>query len=248
MNKYLYIFLLSCFSMTMYASSPELLANDAYHAADYHKAVALYEQALKNGISAEIYYNLGNSYYNVDNIPKALLCYEKANKLKPLDSNILHNIEVARSKTIDKMPPESEVFFMNWYRWLQSLMTIDGWTYTALGSLIVALLLFLAYLFVNNITVRRFSFYVSVALLFCCVVGNLFAWHRIYIMNTCHSAIVMTETVPVKTAPTQKATDTCIVHEGTKVRITDDDMKDWYGIRLSDGREGWIKRNDVEEI
>lgn len=248
MNRYLYIFFFSCLPLMMHALTPALSANDAYRAADYHKAVDLYEQALKHGASAEVYYNLGNSYYRIDNIPKALLCYEKANKIRPLDSDILHNIEIARGKTIDKMPQESEVFFIGWYHWLQSRMTVDGWAYTALASFIVALLSFLAYLFLENITMRRFSFCLSVLLLLSCVISNVFAWQRIRILSTNDTAIVMNAVVPVKVSPTLKATDTCIIHEGTKVRIIDKDMENWYGIKLSDGREGWIMRKDVEGI
>jgi len=39
-----------------------------------------------------------------------------------------------------------------------------------------------------------------------------------------------------------------MIHEGTTVHITDRDMNGWYGISLSDGREGWIESKEVEEI
>lgn len=251
MSRHLYILLLSCIAGLAMAAeplSPVLSANDAYRAADYHKAVTLYEQALRRGESAEAYYNLGNAYYRIDNIPKALLCYERANKMRPLDGDILHNMEIARGKTADKMPPESEPFFMDWLRWVLSLMTIQGWAYTALASLVVAMLLFLAYLFMDSLTIRRCSFYLSMLLLLCCAAGNLFAWQRMRILTTHDTAIVMAETAQVKASPTPKAPDACVIHEGTKVRITDHDISDWYGIRLPDGREGWIRRGDLDLI
>ena len=58
----------------------------------------------------------------------------------------------------------------------------------------------------------------------------------------------MTETLTVKSSPEIQAQEACIIHEGTTVEITDRDIKGWYGIRLPDGREGWINTKDVEEI
>jgi SH3-like domain-containing protein len=52
----------------------------------------------------------------------------------------------------------------------------------------------------------------------------------------------------VKSTPAQNGTDLFILHEGTKVTITDSSMKDWKEIRIADGKEGWIESNQVEEI
>ncbi len=250
MSKYLYILLIACLglSMPVTAANDVEAANDAYHMADYHKAVRLYHQSLKKGASTEIYYNLGNAYYRIDNVPKALLYYEKASKMAPMNDDILHNIDIVQAKTIDKLPVESEIFFVQWYRYIQSFMTIDGWAHISIISLVLALVLFLAYLFLNNVFIRRSAFYSSVVLLALFILGNLFAWQRKSLLDSHDAAIVMSNAVSVKTSPTLKATDACVIHEGTKVRITDNDMKDWLGIRLSDGREGWIPSRAVEEI
>ena len=59
---------------------------------------------------------------------------------------------------------------------------------------------------------------------------------------------VVKEAVAIKNLPSTKAPETAIIHEGTCVRITDKDMKGWFGIRLSDGREGWVRAAYVELI
>lgn len=250
MSKLLYIFLATYLCLTAQAATADKmrLADDAYRNADYHKAAALYRQQLTDGVSATVYYNLGNAYYRTDRIAEALLCYEKAKKMSPMDKDIQHNIDIARARTIDRMPAETEMFFVGWYGYVQSLMTIDGWAQFAFVSLVVALVLFLCFLFLNGIFVRRLAFYGSVVLLLFFIAGNVFAWQRKATLASHDAAIVMTETASVKTSPTLKATETCVIHEGTKVRITDSDMKDWLGIRLSDGREGWILSKEVEKI
>ena len=39
-----------------------------------------------------------------------------------------------------------------------------------------------------------------------------------------------------------------IVHEGSRVEIIDDTMKDWKQVELEDGREGWILNSQIERI
>ena len=41
--------------------------DSAYIRHDYASAIQIYEELLKTGESADIYYNLGNSYYKLDN-------------------------------------------------------------------------------------------------------------------------------------------------------------------------------------
>ena len=223
-------------------------ADAAYRSGDYQKAIELYEKDLSVGVSAEEYHNLGNAYYRSGNIYKAVLNYERARKLAPANTKIQHSLEIARNKTIDRMPNDAGMFFTQWCKAFVNSMTIDTWAYMAMVSLIVALLLFLVYLFVDNMLVRRISFYGSLLLFVLFVVGNVSALLRSHWLNTHDSAVVMNEMVMVKSSPTHKSSDAFMIHEGTTVHITDRDMNGWYGISLSDGREGWIESKEVEEI
>jgi SH3-like domain-containing protein len=57
----------------------------------------------------------------------------------------------------------------------------------------------------------------------------------------------MTPTVTVKGSPSTTSTDLFIIHEGTKVYLIDE-LDDWFEIKLSDGKQGWLSREDVETI
>lgn len=223
-------------------------ADAAYRVADYQKAIGLYNQELKEGLSADVYNNLGNCYYRMENMPMAILNYSRAHKYAPNNDNILHNLEIAQKKTIDRLPSESEMIFVRWYRGLHSVMTIDAWAYTALCALVLSTALFLIYLFAGNMPVRRVAFYTSVALLLYFFLANVFAWQRKVYLTTHDSAVVLSEMLVVKSSPSEKSPDACVIHEGTTFVITDRDIKGWYSIRLSDGREGWIMTKDIEEI
>ena len=223
-------------------------ADSAYAQEHYQKAVQDYEQLLKKGVSADLYYNLGNSYYRLDNITQAIIAYERALRLAPGDKDIRFNLQMARSKTIDRITPESEMFFVTWYRSLVSLMSVDGWARMALISLVAAIILALAYLFSNPIWLRKVGFFGGVLFLLIFLVSNLFAWQQKHELTNRPGAIITSSAVTVKSTPANNGTELFILHEGTKVTITDSSMREWRKIRMADGKEGWLQTKDIEKI
>ena len=224
------------------------MADSAYVRQQYQQAIADYEAILKQGVSADIYYNLGNAYYRTDNITRAALNYERALLLSPGDRDIRFNLQLARSKTIDKITPESEMFFVTWYRTLVNVMSVDGWARMSLVSLAVAIILALCYLFTSRVWMQKLGFFGALLMLVIFAVSNIFAWQQKNQLVNRTGAIVMSPAVQVKSTPSKNGTDLFILHEGTKVEITDSSMKDWKEIRIADGKEGWIEASKIELI
>lgn len=223
-------------------------ADSAYIRGQYQQAIKDYEMLLKQGASADLYYNLGNAYYRSENITRAVLNYERALLLSPGDRDVRFNLQIARAKTIDKIVPESELFFFTWYRSLVSLMSVDAWAWTALIALALLIVLLLVYLFSDLIWLRKVGFFGGFVLLILFALSNLFAWQQKQDLLFRKGAIVISPSVTVKSTPAKNGTDLFILHEGTKVSITDGTMKGWMGIRIADGKEGWIESNMIEEI
>ena len=224
-------------------------AGEAYQRGDYAEAIALYEQsAAQEGVSAAFYYNLGNAYYKSGLYPNAILNYERALLLSPGDPDIRFNLQMARSKTIDKITPETEMFFVTWYRSLINLTSVDGWARTALVILALAIVLALVYLFTEPVWLRKLGFFGALVLLVCFVVANVFAYTQKQSFVNRNGAIIMAPAVTVKSTPSKQGTDLFILHEGTKVEITDGAMRQWKRIRLADGKEGWLETSQIEII
>ena len=223
-------------------------ADSAYAQGHYQQAIKDYEALLKQGAAAELYYNLGNAYYRSENITKAVLNYERALLLSPGDRDIRFNLQIANSKTIDKIVPESEMFFFTWYRSLVNLMSVDGWARMSLVSLALVIVLLLFYLFADRLWLRKTGFFGGVALLVVFLFSNLFAWQQKQNLLHRKGAIVIASSVTVKSTPAHNGTDLFVLHEGTKVTITDGSMKGWKEIRIADGKEGWIETKQLEEI
>lgn len=223
-------------------------ADDAYMKGSYQQAIADYKELLKHGTSANLFYNLGNAYYRSDSLTQAILCYERAYRLAPADDDICFNLQFARSKTIDKITPASEMFFVTWYHSLVNLYGVDTWATMSVVCLVVALLLLLAYLFAPRLGVRKFGFFGSIGFLIIFLLFNLFAYQQKQLMENHCGAIVMAPSVNVKKTPDANGSDVFVIHEGTRVDITDCSMKQWRGVKLADGREGWIPTDVIEQI
>ena len=223
-------------------------ADTEYQKGNYQQAIRDYEEVLKIGESAEIYFNLGNAYYRTDNITKAVLNYERARLLSPGDDDINFNLQFARSKTIDKITPESEMFFVTWYKSLVNFTSVDNWAKTGILCIVMALLLVLLYLFGPQLMLRKIGFFGGLAFFVIFLLSNLFAFQQKQALDNRTGAIIISPSVNIKKTPAKNSADQFVLHEGTRVDIIDKGMTDWRCIRVGDGREGWIETKAIEEI
>ena len=249
-NLFSFFVLSFCFlNLTAQSAGLWEAGNEAYKRGDYPNAIEAYNHILNEGYeSADLYYNLGNAYYRSEEITQAILAYERALLLSPGDAVIRFNLQLARTKTIDKMVPQSEFFVVTWYRSLVNQMSVDGWAHTALVLLALTIILALLYLFSSPVWLRKVGFFGGLLTLLFFVLANLFAWQQKQTLNHRDGAIVIGSAVPVKSTPAAAGTDLFILHEGTKVFITDDTMNEWREVRLPDGKVGWVETTQIEVI
>lgn len=224
-------------------------ADSAYIRNDFAAAVELYESILKNdGEAADIYYNLGNSYYKMDNIAKAVLNYERALLLNPGDGDIRFNLELARSKTVDKVTPSSEMFFVTWTQSLVNTMNEQEWARTGIIAFILTILTLSLFIFGKQIILKKVGFIAAICFFLITILANVFASEQKAELISHDNAIIMAPSVTVKSTPNESGTDLFILHEGRKVMIKDNTMKEWKEIRLEDGNVGWVPTSVIEII
>ncbi len=235
-------------TMPMSAKVTKQMADAEYAKGNYQEAIKEYNEVLKQGVSADLYYNLGNAYFRTENITQAVIAYERALKLSPSDKDIRFNLQFARSRTIDKITPESEAFFITWYKSLVNTFPSDTWAILSIVFFLITLLMLLAYLFAPRIWMIRGGFYVAVFTAILFVATTLLSWQQKRQAQNHDGAIIVAPLVVVKKTPSDNATNEMTLHEGTRVDITDRNIKGWLGIRLTDGREGWVNDGTLEEI
>lgn len=223
-------------------------ADEAYSKGNYQLAVKTYEQMVKTTPSAENYYNLGNAYFRSDNIPQAIIAYNKASLLAPADKDIRHNLQVARTKTIDKMQPRQNTFIVAGWQSMVNMFGTNTWAYIAIVSLILVVLLTLTYLFADAVLLRQVGFYGGIVLFVVFLLSNVCAYSQYARLTANDGAVVVSDVCHVMKSPELKAATESTIHEGTHLYITDESIKGWYEVVLDDGTEGWIESQCVERI
>ena len=223
-------------------------ADTAYRQGKYQQAITDYQELLKEGVSPELYYNLGNAYYRSDNLAQAIVAYERAAQLSPGSSDIRFNLQFARAKTIDKIVPDNEMLFVTWYKRIVNFTSVDNWARAGIVAVVLALLLMLAYLFGSQLLVRKIGFYGSGIALLLFIVTTFFAWQQKQNLERHCGAIIMAPSVAFKQPPVPHGTAPYVLHEASPLDVADKSMKSWYGIQVGDGREGWIPASQVEVI
>lgn len=224
-------------------------ADKAYQESHYAEAIEKYEAILNNqGEAAEVYYNLGNSYYKNKNIAKAVLNYERALLLDPGNADIRFNLEMAHSKTVDKVTPVSEIFILTWIKAIVDLQSESQWGIWGIVCFFFLLAALTLYVFGKRIVWKKIGFAGAVVCLILSVGANLCAYQQKKALVSHEGAIVMSPSMTVKSTPDGGGTDLFVLHEGTKVYVEDNSMKAWKEIRLEDGKKGWVPASSIEII
>lgn len=224
------------------------LADSAYIRNDFTTAIQIYEMILRTGESADIYYNLGNSYYKIGDIAKAILNYERALILKPANKDIRSNLEIARAKTVDKVTDVPELFFITWLKSITNSMGIQSWAIIAISFFLLFIVSIYFFFFSTKIVARKTFFILALFFLVFCIIANISAAFQRRVRLNRMNAIIISPSVTIRSTPNDNGTSLFILHEGRKVFIKDDSMKDWKEIQLEDGNVGWVKKNDLEVI
>ena len=223
-------------------------ANAAYAQGNFEEAIIAYKEIEGSGkVSSDLYFNMGNTYFKQQHLPEAILYYERANKLKPEDKDILHNLAIANARTLDKVEIIPDFIISTWIKNLRRAVDTDSWAVFSLFFLAASFLFFLLFFFARNVRLRKFSFFSAASFIVFIVICVIFAAEQKKEMLDHSEAIIFPAVVTVKSAPNQDGKDLFILHEGAKVVILEE-VREWQRIQLLDGKEGWIIANSTQRI
>ena len=228
---------------TLFAS-----ANKAYKDGQYQKAADEYQQILKAGYhSAELYNNLGNSFYRLKEIAPTILAYERASLLDPSDREIQHNLTLSRRMATDTIVPLGTSLSSRVIEAVSGIFSASTWGILAVIMAWCALMGFGFFMYGHGVGVKRISFYLFIVAL--ALSGTFLGMNR-YInskVNDCHYGIVTASNVTIKSEPSDAGGDAFVLHEGAKLSL-DETVDKWYKIHIADGKMGWIPVWAVEKI
>lgn len=219
--------------------------NEYYHKKAFDSAAYCFEQlaALKPA-NPEIYYNLGNTYYRLNRIPKAILNYERALRLDPEYRAARENLQLAQARIANRLPESRDIFFIKWWNEATRAQKATTWAVIAL-SLFILIIAFSIF--------RRFQKQQGVVpvqlqgvLWLACICFLILSFWSSKNAEQHNSAVVMVADAPLMNVDL-KGKPIALIPEGTTIKIITKSAA-WAEIRLPDGRTGWIQFNQVEII
>lgn len=258
MKKIVILYIFSLVSVAL-ANCQSLVdqGDSAYLRKEYHHAVKYYEDAIiKEGISPEIYFNLGNAYFKSNNLAKAVLNYERALRIKANYNDAIENLKFTRAKiggniNLEKSSTETSIDF------ILNMFSANGWGWFSLALFITAIILYAIYFMFDAIKIRKIGFFGggAVTLLFiCAIICAIISTNR---SLNAHRAIIMDENTILSSKPhlpTNQSEDLGVIKRGEKIEIIDsistpnDTLTNkWYNIKYNT-KNAWVRSNSLEKI
>jgi len=120
--------------------------NQAYQDGKYDEALSNYRILEADFVSFELLYNIGNTYYKLENIPEAILFYERAKKIDPSNEDLKTNLQIANLKVIDKIDKLPTLAITDFGNSFVSKEKLSIWAWSSILCLIIAVILFIFYM------------------------------------------------------------------------------------------------------
>ena len=247
--KLFFIFWLVCLMGFSQATESFKQANDLYNSGYYKKAIEGYTSILEaNQHSAELYFNLANCYYKLNEIGPSIFYYEKALQLSPDDPDILNNLGYAQKMTIDVIQEVPEGSVSKFFKKTLNSLSVDGWATRSVGLVFLFVILFLGYYLSHSEAKKRLFFVSSSLVLILLLTSLVLLFKKDRLDQSVHPAIVFARETEVKTEPNLRAETSFILHEGTKVLVIDAYNSDWSEIKLVNGETGWVPNSELKTL
>jgi hypothetical protein len=164
--------------------------------------------------------------------------------LAPEDKDIQYNLKLAQDHVLDKLEVLPELFVTSWFSGIRNTFSADMWSYLSIAMFLICLIFASFYLYSNKAGLKKFGFLIAI---FCFAISMLlysFASTKTKEITLREYAIIFSPSVTIKGSPDQSGTELFLLHEGTKVKVLEE-LGEWRNIQLSDGNEGWLKKEDI---
>lgn len=222
-------------------------ANLKYQTTEYSKAIDYYLEVEENFESPALYQNIGNAYFRLNDIPRAILYYEKALKIDPGNTDVEFNLATANGYIVDRFDVSSDQSFGTFINDLIQSTSANNWATYSIISIIV-LFIFLTFTIISKrVSLKRFMFYMGILTGLVSLVLIIFSIQAKSLSQTSTHAIIISPKSDIKSEPNSLSTDLFVLHEGSKVELIND-SDEWYEIRIPNGTKGWIPKKDLVDI
>tara|TARA_B100001250_G_C19645892_1_gene720327 strand:+ start:144 stop:911 length:768 start_codon:yes stop_codon:yes gene_type:complete len=215
----------------------------SYNNSNYKMTINNFESIIDNGwYSSELLYNLGNSYYRLENFENAVWAYEQCLIIDPNNKDAIFNLDIVRLKLADSFnypdsPPYVKIYFS-----IVNLFSYSNWIKILLLSILSFFILNAISRIVGLYEFQKYKLLFIYPLMFLVIIS----FHSVYINYSFNKGIILNDLI-VMSEPNDYSTELFNIHKGLKVEIIKI-SNDWLEIALPDGKSGWIKNNNIRSL
>ena len=215
-------------------------ANKLYNQNQFSEAAAIYERAIADGsINGHLYYNLGNTYFRMENLSKAILNYVKAQKLLPRNEDVEANLKHAAHQTVDQLDGRKPYALESVLFWASDLSLSEHRMALFWSNLVfwIAMAVRLRHQTPATQSARN----ILLALLLLTLVSTGFRWYQ----ETHQSiGVILPQQINVHSGWNPTTAVLFQLHQGTLVSISQE-KENWYEIDLLDDKKGWTLKSNI---
>lgn len=205
----------------------------------YRQAIAGYEQLIAVGLqNARLSYNLGNAYFRVHDLGRAILHYRRGLRLEPGNRQLQANLSYARSRRVDHIEGSSQRSLLQHLLFWQSELSVQTqWTLALLAYGVVWASAF-AHLHWRRAVLR----WGMAGAALCCIVFAGAALLAHYQHTTIRPGVILAAEVVVRKGNGESYTPQFPqpLHAGTEFVVLEE-RGAWLAIQLDNGTSGWIR-------
>ncbi len=217
----------------------ELDMTDPEAAGDYYrKAILHYERLVTSGVrNGKLYYNIGNAWFRLDDMGRAILNYKRSTLYNPADPNLEQNLQFARSRRVNRIEAQQRdrvfktLFFIHYDVPTRVRFGIFLGAFVLLWSAVIAAV------FYNRGWLRT----LIISLAAVCVIFLISLISEKVSMTRDPAGVVIAPEVTARKGDgeTYQPSFTAPLYSGTEFNLLEQ-RPDWWYIELEDGARCWI--------
>jgi tetratricopeptide (TPR) repeat protein len=221
---------------------------EAYEARNYDLALESFLFLVEEGIvNAELFHNIGNTYYRQNELGLAILNYKKGLKLQPNNRLLKNNLNYLLALTKDRQTTEeTNPFLLILHRIVFALSLNSLFLLTLFIILLIVLVIntLIIYYKNNERTVPLFILSLLIVLFLLSGTVSLYRW-RDYKDDS--EGVLISSSTTGYSGPAEDYTNLFTIHEGMII-IVNIEGEDWSQITLPSGVTGWIRNDSFRRV
>ena len=222
--------------------------NALYNQGNYAEAIEKYTSIINNGSeSAELYYNLGNAYYKINDIANSIFYFEKSLLLDPNNNETINNLSFSQNMTIDRIETVPVNQVSKFISKFTNLFDYNTWFLISILFEFLSIIVFSLYLFNKNSNTKKRYFSIGSIFLFCFIIFLILSVNLKSEYKKNNPAILFDSRISFKSEPNERSEELFLLNEGTKVNVLEK-INEWSLIELSNGSKGWILNSTYQLI